>query len=130
MLKLPGYTRFAGCQCTGSAPDLLRGYRGSVKECMAKCDELGGEGFVYVRSENGGTGYFRGGFVSSPVPYSADDRDTYMKDRITAIYESDTITRYLIDKYADVEPLFIPRTLTGKIELLRFMRATPLPGTS
>eukprot|EP01083_Nonionella_stella_P163361 537452_1 len=78
----PGlFARNAGMTCTGTDDDILRDYTGTADECKAMCSSLEEcAGFVRVNSGSGHAGkcFFRGGHLSDPSSYSADDRDCYV----------------------------------------------------
>eukprot|EP01084_Bolivina_argentea_P093280 167794_1 len=78
----PGlFARNAGMTCTGTDDDILRDYTGTADECKAMCSSLEEcAGFVRVNSGSGHAGkcFFRGGHLSDPSSYTADDRDCYV----------------------------------------------------
>eukprot|EP00929_Paragymnodinium_shiwhaense_P080700 TRINITY_DN42103_c0_g4_i1.p1 TRINITY_DN42103_c0_g4~~TRINITY_DN42103_c0_g4_i1.p1 ORF type:complete len:2368 (-),score=540.07 TRINITY_DN42103_c0_g4_i1:66-7169(-) len=83
------YDMHRGMECYGSSPDLLRGYQAPVEVCMQKCSSMGARcsGFIRINSDVADAsqgGYvgkcdFKGGVMSTPQPFQADDRDCYSK---------------------------------------------------
>lgn len=85
------FLKFAGKQCEGSNPDLLREYAATAPQCLQKCQDLGVacDGFIRVNSGNSngfnGECFFRDG-IQDPITYTADNRDCFVWKKFDVYY--------------------------------------------